>query len=188
MERRPPALVTALVTDVGNDILYGTPVEGILGWVSECVERLRAIGAATVLTDLPLASVASLSNARFLLFRSILVPSCRLSLPDVVDRSAAVAEGLARLAARHDARFVELKAEWYGFDPIHIRPRLWEAAWREILLGDGASRPSKTQARGLREWLRLYAARPEQRWLLGHEQRQSQPVMAVGRDTTLWLY
>ena len=39
--RLPPADTAALVTDVGNDILYGAPVASILDWVEECVERLE---------------------------------------------------------------------------------------------------------------------------------------------------
>jgi hypothetical protein len=183
---RPPAKTLALITDVGNDILYGAAVEDILGWVSTCMGRLRAMGAETVLTDLPLASIASLSAARFLLFRSVLVPSCRLSLHDVADRSAAVAEGLAALAVEQGARFFKLKGEWYGFDPIHIRPRLWQSAWCEILLGDVA--PPSDTPRSLRQSLRLYVARPERQRFLGIEQRRTQPAVTIGRATTVWLY
>ena len=39
---RPPARTAALVTDVGNDLLYGAPVAAILDWVAECLDRLAA--------------------------------------------------------------------------------------------------------------------------------------------------
>jgi hypothetical protein len=49
----PPASTTALVTDVGNDILYGASVGSLSSWVEECVARLlpaawsRLLGGAT---------------------------------------------------------------------------------------------------------------------------------------------
>ena len=74
LEAAPPAPSRGLVTDVGNDILYGESTATILAWVAEVVARLRALGAEVALTDLPLASIRRLSAERFLLFRSILVP------------------------------------------------------------------------------------------------------------------
>ena len=81
------------MTDVGNDILYGSSVERTLAWVEEALVRLRAVTNDIVLTDLPLASVYRLSNLKFLAFRTILVPSCRLSLAQVLDRAELVNVG-----------------------------------------------------------------------------------------------
>src|SRR3954454_10484116 len=78
LARRPPAPTAALVTDVGNDLLYGASAADIAGWVGECLARLRAAGARVVLTPLPLDTIAGLRPARFLLLRSILFPGCRL--------------------------------------------------------------------------------------------------------------
>jgi hypothetical protein len=63
-----------LVTDVGNDILYGFSAEQTLAWVAEALDRLSRVTQDIVLTDLPLASIRRLSNLKFLAFRSILVP------------------------------------------------------------------------------------------------------------------
>ena len=41
----PAAATAALVTDIGNDVLYGIPVDTILAWVEECLERIgRRLG------------------------------------------------------------------------------------------------------------------------------------------------
>jgi hypothetical protein len=69
-----------LVTDVGNDILYAFSAEQTLAWVEQAIDRLSRHTQDIVLTDLPLASIRRLSSVKFLAFRSILVPSCRLSL------------------------------------------------------------------------------------------------------------
>jgi hypothetical protein len=189
LESRPPAPTRAVVSDVGNDILYGASVPQILEWVEACVERLERAGARVLLTDLPLASIRRLGEPRYLLFRSVLVPSCRLSLREARERAERLAEGLEALAARRNHAFFRLKAEWYGWDPIHVRPALWSAAWREILLATGdAPSARETQRAPLLRGLGLYLLAPERRWLFGFEQRRAQPAATLEGGTTLWMY
>ncbi|MFO0700905.1 MAG: hypothetical protein U0236_16910 [Nitrospira sp.] len=130
LARRPPMTTRALVTDVGNDILYGFSVERTLGWVDEVLRRLTLVTEDIVLTGLPLASVYRLSRIKFLAFRSLLVPSCRLTLMEVVEKAERVNEGLVGLSHRYGATFVQLHPDWYGFDPIHVRPSCWRRAWQ----------------------------------------------------------
>jgi len=184
----PPVSTRALVTDVGNDILYGAPASTILSWVAGCLARLRALGSETVLTDLPLDSIRRMSRSRFLFFRSLLVPSCRLTLSQVIERSEGVAEGLARMAATERLRFATLRPEWYGFDPIHIRPRFWGPAWLEILgWGIPSATPRTPAPRPLPSRV-LYFAPPARRWICGLEQRHGQPAVRTSGGTEVWLF
>jgi hypothetical protein len=192
---RPPLPTRALVTDVGNDVLYGAPPDRILAWVEQAVTRLQDHGAEVVLTDLPMASIETIGRSRFVAFRSLFVPSCRLGLDEVRLRSRVVQEALVDLAARRQIALVHLRPQWYGADPIHIRPRRWATAWRTILSGgEGAAagpQPPGTDAsrwRRVAEWLRYYRLRPERRSLFGIEQRGAQPALILSGDTTLWLY
>jgi hypothetical protein len=185
MEARQPSQTRALVTDVGNDILYGFSVPQTLAWVDEALVRLRRFTADIIVTDLPLDSIRRLSNSRFLAFRSVLVPSCRLSFREVLERAEAINAGLGDLAVAHEARLFHLKPEWYGLDPIHVRPGLWSAAWREIL-GIPASR--NTDRRSRLEAARLYLMRPERRWLFGIEQFTPQSGMILRDGAMVSLY
>jgi hypothetical protein len=184
LESRPYGPARALVTDVGNDILYGSPPEQILEWVAACVERLRRHTPDVVLTDLPRDSIRRLSTARFLFFRSALFPRCRLSHGEVMDRVERVVEGLAALAEARSLRFVRLRPEWYGFDPVHFRLGCWGPAWREIVGVDGAPPPR----RSLREMARLYAMFPERQWLFGVEQKTSQARGRLAGGGRVQLY
>src|SRR5262249_48210012 len=56
LESLPAVPARGLITDVGNDILYGSPPEEVLAWVEECVSRLRRYTTDIVLTGLPLDS------------------------------------------------------------------------------------------------------------------------------------
>lgn len=181
----PPARTRGLVTDVGNDILYGASADEILAWVEEALVRLRRFTDDIVITDLPMTSIRNLSKARFLVFRSILVPSCRLSFQEVLESAERVNAGLARLAATYGARPSYLKPEWYGIDPVHVRHSLWRAAWREILGLPSEATPSPRW--GL-EGARLYAMRPERRWLFGREQVTPQVGVSLPSGGRVWLY
>jgi hypothetical protein len=184
LRSRPHVPTRGLVTDVGNDILYGFSAEQTLAWVDEALRRLGRVTRDVVLTDLPLASIRKLSNLKFLAVRSVLVPSCRLPLTRVVDTAERVNAGLAELAAAHGVRFVELDPSWYGFDPIHVRPSLWGVAWRQIL--GVPSEPANGRSRV--EGIRLYLLPPERRWLFGIEQSTRQAGVALPSGGKVWLY
>jgi hypothetical protein len=185
LERRSQMTTRGLVTDVGNDILYGFSVERILGWVEEVLVRLSRVTNDIVLTDLPLASVRRLSNLKYLAFRSVLVPNCRLSLAQVLDRAERVNDGIALLAERYQAKLFRLDPMWYGFDPIHMRPALWRTAWQQIL---GAEVPVKSRQGQTIEAVKLYFLRPERRWLFGVEQFTPQSGLALRSGGHIWLY
>jgi hypothetical protein len=186
LERLPSRPSRALITDVGNDILYGASVSEILAWVEECAARFQRFTQDLVVTSLPLASIGRVSPALFVVLRQILAPRCQLSLAQVVDRSESVAAGLEALAARYSARFVHLRPEWYGVDPIHIRRRFWRSAWGEIVC---APKQDLTGARPTwREILRIQSLRPERQWLLGLPQFTPQPGAQLARGGRVWLY
>ncbi len=136
-----------------------------------------------MLTDLPVAGIHRLSNLKFLAFRSVLAPSCRLSLAQVIDRSELVNEGLAKLAVAYGATFFQLDPAWYG-DPIHVRPSQWRPVWQEIL---GAQSQDKSVGSTL-ESIKLYFMRPERRWLFGFEQWTPQSGLALRSGGQVWLY
>lgn len=194
LEVLPPAPTRALVTDVGNDVLYGMPADRIVAWVDEAVARLRRITGDIVLTDLPLSRARRLTRAEFLVFRSIVVPECRLSLAEVLETAERVNAGLEAIAAARGISFFRLKPEWYGVDPIHIRPSLWCSAWQQILQGSDPGAPAGEAARSAEtlesrvEAWRLYLLRPERQWLFGREQFTPQHGVPLSPGGRVWLY
>lgn len=123
----------AIITDVGNDILYEVPVETITQWVTEAIDRLQNLGAKVVLTDLPLGPLRLLGKVRFQLFRTFLFPGCYLSLETVMGRAETLSRALQKTAKDKKIAIIKAKTQWYGLDPIHIRRSRAVAAWGEIL-------------------------------------------------------
>jgi len=189
LTERPPAAVAALLTDVGNDIMFGADPATIVQWVERCLDRLAAVDARVVLTLLPLASVARLSPGRYLLFRSCFFPGCRLSRAEALRRGEALQIGLEAIAVRRGVPTVCQPADWYGFDPIHLRRGVRREAWNTILAPWREGPLRLTTARsGLSQSLYLQRLRPERQRRFGIERCAAQPAGRLRDGTTIALY
>jgi hypothetical protein len=178
----------AIMTDIGNDILYGISPFKVLEWIAECIKRFRNLGAEIVITDLPIANMKDLSRRRFLLYRSILVPSCSLSLSETCKRALIVSKGLQDLTCSKRIVLISPQSEWYRFDPIHFRLSQWKTAWYKILTGGkGECLKAKIPFINPLAWLQTHSARSENQWWLGVKTSRSQPSLKIGVNP-IWLY
>ena len=183
------AHTAALVTDIGNDLLYEEPVQRIAGWVEQCLDRLAGVGAHTIVTVLPIDNLRTLSQARFRLLRTLFFPSSRISLAEVTRRANALDETVRRLAHQRRFPIVEHREAWYGFDPIHIRYRHRPQAWRDILSPWSAGEaPTGPAARALWRTIYLRTRTPRRRRVLGLEQRGRHPTARFGDGTSVAIY
>ncbi len=188
LEERPPAPTLALVTDIGNDLLYEVPPDEVTGWVDECVGRLQRAGATVVMTVLPTCNVQTVSPALYASMRTVCFPRCRIGLAAMAERVLDLDARLRDLVRRRNLTLAEHRPEWYGIDPFHIRWRCRPAAWRTVL--SGWSEAALPAANGASLWqsLRLRLLAPEQRWFFGWERRRVQPAGRLPDGTTLSLY
>jgi hypothetical protein len=179
----------ALITDIGNDVAYGTEVSDIAEWVGTCIERLAQARARIVMTALPMQSLRKLSPGRFKVARSILFPSNRFSLDEALGRCGELDERVRRLAGSHGARIMEHEGHWYGVDPIHIKHRHRVAAWTRIMGAWSDVAETRIQVRrSAPRWLRLRSLTP-QRWsLLGSQRGRPQPAGRLADGSTISLY
>lgn len=180
---------SALITDIGNDIMYGVEVPQILAWVDEAVDRLQQQKARISLTLLPVQSVSRLTPRRFKLLRRALFPSCNLEFFEALDRAHDLNDRLARLAAARGIATVAHRGEWYGFDPIHIRRCHWSTAWSEVLSPWQEPTAQCVFARqSLRRWLYLRTRAPQYRTLFGLARQHAQPCARLADGTTISFY
>jgi hypothetical protein len=178
----------ALVTDVGNDVMYGVPVDEILAWVEDVFQRLHLLQATVVATALPLGPLERLTPRQYQVARTLLFPRNRTTFPEARARAEAVDRGLRRLAETYGATLIEPRLGWYGIDPIHVRRSQWNDAWGEIV---GAWRPpSPIEPVVMRQWtwLRSQLWQPAERRWFGIPQRRAQPAIALADGTHVSLY
>jgi hypothetical protein len=179
---KKPSETLGLITDVGNDLLYGADVSQIAEWVEACVARMKNNGADVVLTALPIDCVDRLGPWRYYPIRKLLFPRCRTSLEKTRRRAHELNDLVLALARRHGARVVELPGELYGLDPIHFRHTRRSEAWRRILCGWSNFPPeTPTHLVSPAAWFRLSQIQPQLRHVFGRERHTSQPVFERGR-------
>jgi hypothetical protein len=123
----------ALLTDAGNDLVYGASPEEIAGWMETCLDRLARHEAETVLTLLPLPRLEKLTPWQVRLAVSLLFPGRSAPWPGLLDRARDLDGRLRRLGERHGVRLVEPEAAWYGVDPIHLRRKIRQQVWDQVL-------------------------------------------------------
>jgi hypothetical protein len=189
LQNRAALPTTALITDIGNDLLFGTTPERLLKWVEGCVDRLAEAGASTVITQLPEENIARLGEYRFLFFRRVIFPRCKLSLAEA---RQLVQETNERLIAFGEARkvpVIPVSPAWYGLDPIHVARRRACEAWAALL---GAWREGgEACVRGRRSLLSaayLAALVPEEWSQFSFARRAQQPCGRFFDGTTISLY
>ncbi len=190
LEARSDVPTAALLTDIGNDLMYQVEAPQIVSWVETILERLQRAGARVSMTLLPVDSLLSVSPRRYYFFRSLMFPRCRLSFAEAGDRARQLHDRLQAIGQARGVRLVPQQAAWYGIDPIHIRWRHWRHAWREILASwqdDGAALPAPALG-SLRRWVYLTSRSPQQHWIFGIERRRKQPAARLGGGTIVSFF
>ncbi|MCZ6794707.1 MAG: hypothetical protein O7J95_13950 [Planctomycetota bacterium] len=203
--------VRALLTDIGNDVMYQTGVERLLDWVNQSVEKLHSLGARVAATSLPVESIESIPIWKYRIVRPLLFPFRPQSLSDVIEQVHRVQRGLEAAHEEGRVHLLPTRKEWYGFDPIHLRRRSRKEAfsrWIDALVGAGReteatedsgpgggvpplSRRAKTPAArsGLQvSSLKLRLRRPAEYLWLGRRRRGPPEALAVGPRALLYVF
>lgn len=193
LARRPPLPTSALVTDIGNDVLYEAPVDSITEWVATALDRLARCNAQIAMTELPVVNLPRLRSWQYLLLRRVLFPKCEMSFDEVRSRAETLNDRVHALARQRGLSVVSQRTEWYGLDPIHVLDRHERAAWRAFLAPLGSplvlttGKAEQNTPRAPRS-VSGYSLAPEQRWLFGREQRRRQPCCRWPDGTTFSVY
>jgi hypothetical protein len=189
LHARPAMPTSALVTDIGNDLLYQVPPDRVLEWVGCCLDRLADAGATTVVTELPVASVERLSESRFAFFRRLFFPQSKLTLTAAKALIAELNAGLVSLCLQRKVPVIPVPGAWYGFDPIHLKRRVRSEAWPTMLASwRTAKEPIHFARSSLRTSVYLARLAPFERSVFGIRRRAAQPTGRLRDGTTISLY
>ena len=188
LDRHGGEASAALVTDVGNELLYGFPAEQIAAWVRESVRRLADRGATIAITRLPLAGIAAVGAVRYRALRTFFVPGCRLSLADLKDAASRLDAELQAIAADVGGRVIEQPAHWYGLDTLHVRRRHLDDLWQAACDAWGFPRVASPARSSVADWVKVGTKAAEVRSLAGVMRFTPQPVLPLRGGGTLSLY
>jgi hypothetical protein len=189
LRSRPSLPTFALITDVGNDLLYGAAPNEIIQWVGQCGAELRAMEANIVVTELPLDAILATTRLRFQVFRTIFFPPSRLTLERACELAHETNEGLKNLSHELGSNIVRMDPKWYGIDPIHIRMQHRNAAWNRIISAwNVASALPRERVFPRKNSLLLHMAYPHERWFLGRHQMRAQPSITLSDGSVVAIY
>ncbi len=180
----------ALVTDIGNDILYGVTPEQLLVWVEDCIERLQQQSVHIVMTNLPIASIEQLSERRFNLFRYLFYPYCRLSRSEVISRANIIHSGLMHLAKHKKIELCEQAPTWFGADGIHLRYWQRKTFYQQIINQFPATNVASTADCRDQRLSSSWQQRPQfaYKTIFGKPCRHPQPSGQLSDNATVSLY
>lgn len=176
LQNRPPLPTSALVTDIGNDILYGISPDVIVKWVERCLDRLAEVGASTIVTQLPAESIERLGERRFRFFRRLFFPRSKLTLNGAREQMHEINRRLMAIGESRKIPVISVPAAWYGFDPIHLKRAMKRTAWSAITRAwrDTAEPIAMSPSSW---WTAAYlsALAPSERSIFGFSRRAAQP-------------
>jgi len=179
---------TALVTDVGNELLYGLSAGQIASWVRETVRRLADRGATIAITRLPMAGIAEVGPVRYRALRTFFVPGCRLSLADLKESATRLDADLQTIAGEFGGQIIEQPAHWYGLDTLHVRRRHLDDLWQAACGAWGFPEVESSVRSSVADWVKVGTKAAEVRSLAGVMRFTRQPVLQLPGGGTLSLY
>lgn len=173
----------AMLTDFGNDLLYGREPTELIRAAEDCITRLRSWDekCQVVMTRPPVDSVNTLGWMRFTFSRFVLFPLSKLTLSAVKAKTLELDQGLQEVAARFGIPIYKPQANWYGLDPIHVRWKYQSTAFGEMMdlwpVLSQKSSPSGNRSR----------PKAAIRWTFGRERQAAQPTIS-SNGTSVFAY
>jgi hypothetical protein len=138
--------VIALITDIGNDIMYGVPVSEIIACLRDLLEKLAAIDADVFVHPIPLDFSKDVSKRQFRLLRSVFYPNSQVDYSKAKDAVCAVNEFLREQAGGR-VHLLPSAKDFMGVDKIHYSVfrshKAWSLVAHEMLRVLDAPRPRK---------------------------------------------
>ncbi|MDH3256058.1 MAG: hypothetical protein OEM27_00400 [Nitrospinota bacterium] len=123
--------VVALVTDIGNDIMYGVPTEKLIETLQQVFSRLQSMKAEIFYTTLPFAFEKGVHPVWFYILRSVLLPFSRVSYDEAVMGITQVNQFL-RESAGQQGHLISDMDRYLGFDEIHYGWLRAHSAWSHV--------------------------------------------------------
>ncbi len=123
--------VVALITDIGNDIMYGVPVSEITSCLNTLLQNLDAIGADVFVNPIPLDFAEDVSEHQFRILRSVFYPHSAIDYSGAAKAVTAV-NGFLRDSAGGRIHLLPSVKDFCGVDKIHYSIFRSHKAWSQV--------------------------------------------------------
>jgi hypothetical protein len=123
--------VVALVTDIGNDIMYEVPPEKLIETINQIFARLESMNADIFYTTLTVAFEKRVHPAWFYILRSILLPFSRVSYDEATAGIIEVNQFIGKHGSKRSHLIPDMD-RYLGFDEIHYGWLRAHQAWSHV--------------------------------------------------------
>jgi hypothetical protein len=120
--------VVALVTDIGNDIMYGVSTEKVTDTLQQVFAKLESMNAEIFYTTLPVAFEKGVHPIWYYVLRSVLLPFSRISYDEATAGIIKVNQFLKKYDSEH-SHLIPGMDRYLGFDEIHYGWFRAHSAW-----------------------------------------------------------
>jgi len=189
LNSRPPVKESwALLTDVGNDLIYGLPPEEVADKVEGVIRQIGQLEMPFTYVAPPLERILKLTPWQYRITKKVLFPGRTVPWEILSERVVELDSIVTQLVQNAGGQVRRPRLEWYGIDPIHIRPQQRVAAWNEIL--EAWPFPEKPQTRwpGWNAAHRFWRLAPMERSYGKRSYVTSQPSLVRAEKGSIWLY
>ena len=179
--------IYALVTDIGDDLLYTQEPNRIAEGVKYVLKRLHSLGAQIGITLLPESSIQRLSPARYYLLRTFYNPFCHVSYDRMMINVSLLTNLISKLCIEFNLKLLKQNSNWYGFDHIHLFGHFREIAyrsWFSSLFNPNAYGSRKVKISSLKLILRHFQCYPS----LFMDKYYPHTHWRLSPETELYLY
>jgi len=132
--------VVALVTDIGNDLLYGLDADGLIAVVQTVFDRLAAVNARVYATTLPVFFEQEVPPMIYYPIRTLLYPKSRVTREQAVDGVRRVNAYLKKIPDDRVQVLPPMDA-YLGWDHVHFglarAGEVWNQVGQTMLAGLG---------------------------------------------------
>lgn len=158
-KRQPHVQKTlALITDIGNDIMYNVAPEKIIACVKSVVQELEAMDADVFIHPIPMDIMEDVTERQFGVLRKVFFPRSPVTHSGAASAVQKINEFLRALAGGRIHLLPGAK-EHCGVDKIHYSVFRSHKAWSEVVDAMGRVLPGAKTARVSRRavWKALFA-------------------------------
>lgn len=131
VQARTAHSVHALVTDIGNDILYGVDPEQIIETITGVQERLLQLNAHVTTTTLPSYFEQEIPSAVFYAIRTFLFPSSRIP-PEQVREAVIRINEFLRTPGDERIHLLSSLDSYISWDRVHYSLLRGHEAWTRV--------------------------------------------------------
>ncbi|MFQ5481395.1 MAG: hypothetical protein ACE5ER_01450 [Nitrospinaceae bacterium] len=121
--------VVALLTDIGNDLLYDVRGEELVRGVDSVIGRLRQLNARVLITPVHPALEQKLTPRRFIFLRTWLYPKSRTPYAQVIDGLRQVNRFLVARQETGEVSLIRGMEAYQGWDQVHYGFFRARGAW-----------------------------------------------------------